>query len=138
MDKSLVLSVTVGRGCYRHIQISESSTLYALHEYILSLFNFDDDHLHAFYMSNRAWDSSSAYASPDDDLDYAVGYTTETKLSYFNLVKGYKFLYLFDFGDEWRFQIKVLRVLEEKTSRPLLLKSVGEVHQYGYYEEEEE
>ena len=67
-----------------------------------------------------------------------MGYSNKVKLSNFRLVKGYKFMYLFDYGDEWRFQIKVLRVVEETTSRPVILKSVGQVSQYGEYDDEDE
>jgi len=45
-------------------------------------------------------------------------------------------VYLFDYGDEWRFQIKVLRVVDEPTKTPIVLKSVGEVSQYGEDEDD--
>ena len=35
-------------------------------------------------------------------------------------------LHLFDFGDEWTFQCKVLRVLEEQTPQAIVIKSKGE------------
>ena len=35
---SYVISVSLGTGCYRHIQISKSATLYKLHEAILDAF----------------------------------------------------------------------------------------------------
>ena len=35
---SYVISVSVGTGCYRHIQISKNATLYKLHEAILDAF----------------------------------------------------------------------------------------------------
>jgi len=131
MEKSLVLSVSLGTGCYRHIQISESATLYRLSSAILDSVNFDNDHLHSFFMSNRFWDGDNEYASPDGgDPDGARGYSDKVKLSKFHFRKGDKFLYLFDYGDEWRFQIKVLHVIDEPTKSPIVLKSVGEVSQY--------
>jgi len=65
MEKSLVLSVSLGTGCYRHIQISENATLYRLSSAILDSVGFDNDHLHSFFMSNHFWDSDNEYASPD-------------------------------------------------------------------------
>jgi hypothetical protein len=100
--------------------------------------DFDDDHLHAFFMNNRAWDSSARFGSSRVDLDDARGFSDEARLSRFHLQKGDKFLYIFDFGDDWRFQIKVLRVIDEPTKYPDILKSVGQVSQYGNEEEEEE
>ncbi|MCL2149946.1 MAG: plasmid pRiA4b ORF-3 family protein [Dehalococcoidia bacterium] len=137
MGKSLVLSVSVGKGCYRHIQIDESATLFALHGEIMYAFEFDDDHLHAFFMNNRAWDRNMQYICPGGNLDSARGFSDKITLSRFHLGKGDKFLYIFDFGDAWRFQIRVLRVIDGSTKKPAVLKSVGEVRQYGYYEDED-
>lgn len=140
MEKSLVLSVSLGAGCYRHIQISESATLLKLSSAILSSVGFYDDHLHSFFMNNRAWDQDAEYACPGGDLDEdgVCGSSDKVKLSKFRLRKGDKFLYIFDYGDEWRFQIKVLRVIDEPTKAPLVLKSVGVVSQYDYDEEDDD
>ena len=106
MARSLVLSVSVGTGCYRHIQIGEGETLMALSNAILNAFDFYNDHLHSFFMNNRAWDQDAEFVCPGGDLDGALGYSDKVKLSNFRLVKGDKFMYLFDYGDEWRFQTK--------------------------------
>ena len=139
MEKSLVLSVSAGTGCYRHIQISESATLYSLSSAILDAFDFYDDHLHSFFMNNRAWDSDFEYASSrGGELDGSRGFSDNARLSRFHLSKGDKFLYIFDYGDDWRFRIKVLRVIGGSTKRPLVLKSVGEISQYGNDEDDGE
>ncbi|MCL1790321.1 MAG: plasmid pRiA4b ORF-3 family protein [Peptococcaceae bacterium] len=140
MGRSLVLSVSVGPGCYRHIRISDEVTLQELSSEILFAFNFFDDHMHSFFMNGRAWDSDSEYVCPGGELDGARGFTNKVKLSMFHFNKGDKFLYIFDYGDEWQFQIKVLRVIDEPTLAPLILKSVGTVVQYDdeYFDEEEE
>ncbi|MDR2520046.1 MAG: plasmid pRiA4b ORF-3 family protein [Eubacteriaceae bacterium] len=138
MEKSFVLSVSAGPGYYRHIQISESATLYELSSAILDSVEFSDDHLHSFFMNNRAWNQVAQYTCPNEDLDGACDSTDKTKLSRFHLDKGSKFLYIFDYGDEWRFQIKVLRVVNEPTQTPRVLKSVGVISQYGYDEDDED
>ena len=68
--------------------------------------------------------------------DGVQGSSDKVKLSKFRLVKGDKFLYLFDYGDEWRFQIKVLNVVDEPTKTPIVLKSVGTVIQYEGFEDD--
>jgi len=136
MEKSLVLSVSVEAGCYRHIQISEGATLFDLHGIILESFDFDDDHMHAFFMNNNPWDKNEEYICPNDELYDAKGFSDEVKLSKFRLKKDSKFLYIFDFGDEWRFKIKVLKLVDEVTKEPIVLKSAGEIIQYGDYDEE--
>ena len=53
--KGYVISVSLCTGCYRHIQIAASATLYRLHKAILDAFEFVDDHMHAFFMDNHLW-----------------------------------------------------------------------------------
>ena len=135
--KSYVISVSLGTGCYRHIRIGEQETLDRLHEVILDAFDFDDDHAHAFFMDDRYWSSVRAYYS--DYVDDAEKYSSDVTLRQLQLEKGDKFKFLFDLGDEWRFQCKVLRELEERTDIPGTVRTVGEAPvQYTDCEEEYE
>ena len=134
---SYVISVSAGTGCYRHIQISQNATLYQLHVAILEVFEFMDDHAHAFFMDNKTWSQYDAYYSMK--MDGHERLTKSRKLEKLNLKKGSQFKYVFDFGEEWRFQCKVLRELEEDTKTPLVIRSVGESpEQYPEWEEYEE
>ena len=64
--------------------------------------------------------------------------TKSCNLEKLKLSKGDKFKYLFDFGDEWRFQCKVLRELEESVDIPCVIRSVGDSpEQYLQWEEED-
>lgn len=131
---ALVLSISYGKGCYRHVKINEGSTLYDLHNLIINIFDFTDDHLHVFFMNNRAWDKSYAYYS--EYFEETENFTNEHKLSEFGLEKGSKFLYIFDFGDEHRFNIKVLRREDEDIDEPQVIRSCGESpEQYPQYED---
>ena len=121
---SYVISVSAGTGCYRHIQISKSATLYKLHQAIIRAFDFDDDHAHAFFMDNHYWSEYRAFFSMKMNGDEKL--TKSCKLEKLNLSKGSQFKYLFDFGDEWRFQCKVLRELEDTVDIPCVIRSVGE------------
>ena len=133
---SYVISVSVGTGCYRHIQISKSATLYKLHKAIIGAFDFEDDHAHAFFMDNHYWSGYAAFFSMKMHGDERL--TKNYKLEKMNLSKGDQFKYLFDFGDEWRFQCKVLRVLEDNVDIPCVIRSVGESpEQYPEWDEEE-
>ena len=129
---SYVISVSLGVACYRHMQISARATLADLHQAILREFRFDDDHLYAFFIDDRAWsDRDAFYKQPEPGERSAARFT----LYEAGLTKGKKFLYLFDYGDEWRFECKVLRVLEEDTPVPRILKSKGKAPaQYSYDE----
>lgn len=135
--ESFVISVSLGTGCYRHIQISANATLYKLHQAILKAFEFEDDHEHAFFMDNHVWSSADAYFSSKAESGDRL--TKKYTLKKLQLAKGQKFKYVFDFGDEWEFQCKVLRELEEDTKTPLVIRSVGESpEQYPEWEEYED
>ena len=121
---SYVISVSAGTGCYRHIQISKSATLYKLHKAIIDAFDFEDDHAHAFFMDNHYWSGNAAFFSMKMYGDERL--TKSYKLEKLNLTKGDQFKYVFDFGDEWRFQCKVLREIGEKTDIPCVIRSVGD------------
>lgn len=134
-EQSFVIKASLGTGCYRHIQISCKSTLFQLHCAILDAFGFMDDHAHAFFMDNKRWsDADSYYAEGIDDFRPR---TQRIRLGKAGLRKGKSFKYVFDFGDEWMFQCQVLRIVEEPTPFPKVIRSKGEAPmQYPDYEED--
>ena len=136
MVRSYVISVSFAKGCYRHIRIPASATLYQLHKAILAAFGFEDDHAHAFFMDNCYWSPFDPYFSMKMRGDEIL--TTKRTLKKLNLHKGDKFKYVFDFGDEWRFQCKVLQELEEETDITAVIRAVGDApEQYPELSEEE-
>ncbi|MDE7294678.1 MAG: plasmid pRiA4b ORF-3 family protein [Oscillospiraceae bacterium] len=47
-----------------------------------------------------------------------------------------KFVYIFDFGDEWQFSCRVLRITDEPCGSFEIIRTVGESpEQYSYYDE---
>ncbi len=123
-NKSYIISVSLGGGCYRHIRISTGAILMDLHAAILNAFQFDDDHEHAFFMDNRLWSDEDSYYS--EGIEDADRFSSEYKLDDAGLHVGKPFKYVFDFGDEWKYQCKVLKVLDEETLEPQVIKSVGD------------
>lgn len=123
-SQSYVISVSLGTGCYRHIQISASSTLRGLHSAILDAFAFDDGHAHAFFMDNVCWSGQDCYYV--EGIKEECRTTGACSLNQAGLCRGKQFKYLFDFGDEWLFQCKVLRVLDGDTEVPRIVKSKGD------------
>src|SRR3954470_10288627 len=80
------------------IVLGGQQTLEELHQAIQTAFHFDFDHLYSFFMSGRAWDSSSEYAAvprPGSGEKSAQ----RTHLDRLGLKVGASFLYLFDYGD---------------------------------------
>ena len=143
-QRSYIISVSAGTGCYRHIRIDASAQLLELHEAILDAFEFFDDHAHVFFMDNRAWSTGpNAYYAPfmrEEDLDLGEEnrYTDEVTLDDLDLYPDKRFLYIFDFGDEWRFNCRVLKALPEATDAPEVVRSVGDPpEQYPDYDDED-
>ena len=64
--------------------------------------------------------------------------STKEKLYKLGLKTGKKFLFIYDFGDDWTFQMEVLEA-ENKSGniRPEVLESIGTAEQYPDWEEEE-
>lgn len=125
-NQSLVISVSLGTGCYRHIRISADATLRDLSDAILATFGFYNDHMHMFCMDNQTWNSRDAYYSDTRELrEPASRGTGKVKLGQLALEQGHRFRYVFDFGEEWNFQCRVLRLLEEGTDEPTVVRSKG-------------
>lgn len=139
MANSYLISVSYAVGCYRHIQISGSDTLYRLHMAIQDAFCFDNDHPHGFFMDNRLWSNTKSYFG--ESLAEKECQTSRHALNKLRLKAGDQFKYLFGFGREWVFQCKVLRELTEVTLHPMVVRSVGQVpEQYpdDWLEDEDE
>lgn len=144
---------------WRKIEVLGSQTLDDLHMAIQEAFDFDADHLYSFFMSGKAWDDSDfEYYHPDAAPQTPLEKKMETifslirgshpelrvpatrmRIESLNLKPKQKFLYLFDYGDEWRFEVEFLREgFPEKTDYPRIIDSRGEApQQYTDYEEEE-
>jgi len=134
--KSYIISASLQPGCYRHIQISAKATLFDLHRAIIDAFTFDDDHAHAFFMDNRAWSGEDCYYADfiEDEDRFTIDFTLEQA----GVTVGKQFKYVFDFGDDWRFQLKALKALDEETGEPVIVRTAGDAPiQYPSWDEEE-
>ncbi len=106
--------------CSHLIEIDSGASLFDLHEAIQTAVDFDNDHLFEFYLGrnprNRAFEIGES--SDWDDFDSPETYDTTRLSDIWPLPKkGLKLYYLFDFGDNWLFQISKSRK-KEKPSEP--------------------
>ena len=109
----------------RTIEVKENFTLQQLHHCIQDIVEFDNDHLYEFYVGRN----------PRNRME---SIPKRTKLNEVYPLSGLKLYYLFDFGDDWLFQIKKSRKkkLEKKNTKyPVLIESSGaNPEQYEEYE----
>lgn len=89
---------------WREIEIKGSSTLHDLHKIISKSFELEGGHLYSFFMSNKAWDSASEYSHPQAEGRPADKIT----IAGLDLSLKQKFLYLFDYGDEQKFEVELV------------------------------
>lgn len=120
---TFIVRAAVRKNCYRDIQISSTETLDTLAIAILNAYEFDDDHLYAFFLSGKPYDQRSGIYR--DGLQEGLPNTADYTLQDIEAGKGYPFLFLFDFGDDWMFQCQVIGTKEEKTLRPFVVNKKG-------------
>ena len=116
----------------RKIKISGSRSLYEFARVITKAFGFSFDHAFGFYDSfGSLRDAKKAYELFVDIGEEATTPVTDgvkkTKVTEAFQRVGEKMLFLFDYGDEWRFtvELKEIRKTEEKESEPVVLESIG-------------
>ena len=129
---------------YPEIEIDSGKSLYDLAEGIVRAFDFDLDHAFGFYgkLTGSYTQSPLRYelfADMDGGSSDARSVKRTTVAQAFRGV-GSKMLFLFDYGDEWRFKVEVIGLGEKvpKARYPKVLAIVGKAPpQYPDLEEEE-
>jgi len=95
----------------RTIALSGTSSLLDLHNALVKTFELDDDHLHAFFLNEHPWDWEYGYYAVADGGQRT---TAEARLDALALVENKRLLYLYDFGDEHRFSVRVARIAADE------------------------
>ncbi|MCL9790304.1 Uncharacterised protein [Streptococcus pneumoniae] len=90
---------------------------------ILWSFDFANDRAHAFFMDNVEWSHADSYFFSFVSDDVEERYTENVYLDSLSVKQKFKFI--FDFGDEWRFECQVLREIETEDEEAYLVRSVG-------------
>jgi hypothetical protein len=103
---------------WRRVQVAGDATLYKLHEIIQVVMGWGNYHLHEFVIEEER------YGEPYPDYDFEVEDEKKVKLSDVVLGEGDRFIYVYDFGDNWEHEIKVEKALppEPGIKYPRLLK----------------
>lgn len=119
---------------YRIIRIDGNNTLHDLCSEILSAFNFDNDHLYMFSLKRKKYDGEG-YFHPEASGEKSAD---EVSLNELNLKVRNKFLLLYDFGDEWLFDITVKKIEQSDILTLTHIKEQsGEIFQYPAWDDEE-
>lgn len=134
VDGIYLFRVALANGLWRRIEISSNHTLLDLHNAIQTAFQFDSDHLYSFFMDGVPW-SDEKFTSPLEDEGPHVN---EVRIGELGLTRGQTVLYLFDYGDEWRFRVTLEEIQQGKPhpQKPRIVESKGKSpEQYPVWEE---
>ena len=115
---------------YRDIEVPSEKSLDDLAAAIVRAFDFEFDHAFGFYskLDEYVFDSPVRYELFTDLEDGGeAGSVKRTKVAQAFPAVGAKMQFLFDYGDNWRFQVEVIGLGEKvaRTRYPKLLKAVG-------------
>jgi hypothetical protein len=88
---------------WRRVTLPGSSTLEELHQILQTVFYWYDSHLHEFLIDGRRFGYPEQWEEDANDIEDESAVT----LDGLRLKPGRKFLYTYDFGDDWRHAIVV-------------------------------
>ena len=117
---------------YRDIEIEASKSLYKLAEAIIAAFGFSFDHAFGFYTGLT--DATMMKRRPSYELFADMGEANpdvlgvkKTKIAQAFPAVGHTMLFLFDYGDEWHFRVRLQEAAKKivKVRYPRILKAHG-------------
>lgn len=111
-DGTYTVNVSLGKAWSSQIRLNGQATFEDLADGILISVGFDFDHLYEFSLPTRFGKEFSIHHSYMDDYPHV----SEIKIGDVPLRVGSKFTFLFDFGDNWLFDIQ-LEVFDETPSK---------------------
>ena len=112
---------------WRVIDIKGNQMLSSLHKAIFAAFDRSEERRYSFFLSNKPYDSASEYASPDAVLEGGRKLASRIRIDSVELYGGRKFLYLFDYDEEWWHDVELVSVTERVTRAkyPRVVKKQG-------------
>ena len=126
--RTIIFKVTswLDLSLWRRIECTQEQTLHGLHQAIQSAFNLDDDHLYAFFLNNRPWDQAFDYGGPG--VAQTPRCATDAVLAELPLKINKRILYIFDFGDDLRYDVRVVGegLADHALSYPRVIDGEGE------------
>jgi hypothetical protein len=111
---------------WHRLLMPETISFEHFHEIIQAAFGWQRIHLYRFLQSADSLDEITGI--PDDEDSFQFHETrpaSEVRLSEIFGSVGQKYLYIYDFGDDWVHQITLEAILKESIIHPVLLAGKG-------------
>jgi hypothetical protein len=146
-NDTLILRVALegDKSIYRDVEIEASKSLYSLAAAIVKAFDFDFDHAFGFYSGltpSKMLREHPIYELFADmgEAEPGVRSVKKTKVSQAFPTIGHTMLFLFDYGDEWHFRVRLralgTKVAKARYPRVVTIRGVAPP-QYGYPEDDD-
>lgn len=111
---------------WRRVIVPSNITFDTFHQIIQAAFGWNNYHLYQF--SEFGWGSEKIYEIPDIEDDYEVEKTENSyliKISEVFKKPKQTFTYIYDFGDNWKHDIILEEILDEKIMRSMCVDGKG-------------
>lgn len=108
---------------WRRVTVPSYYTFAHLHQLIQLAFDWENEHLYEFSVSDKK--SKTIISELEDEPDLTHLEAEETPLGRFFEKKGDKLLYTYDFGDNWTHSLILEKVIPEVSMIPELLDGNG-------------
>lgn len=96
---------------HRVLSIPMKQTLSMFAKEILDSFDFELDHQYGYFDNIDNWvKSTEIYIMEEDPSFPAAGFVTQVRVGEVFTTPNKKMMFLFDYGDEWRFIIELIRI----------------------------
>ena len=133
-EGTYIFKVSLG-SVWRRIVIPGTMVLDRLSDVILNSFQFDHDHLYSFIYKGRTGKEVHVNHPYVEDAPF----TDEVTVQEVPLRIGTSMTFLFDFGDNWQFNVQLERIdpVDPKLKKPKVLEKKGTPpEQYPAWDEE--
>ena len=116
---------------YRDLEARSDNTFLELHQHLLKAFEFTDDQMASFYVSNDEWDKGHEInlmdmSYDDDALDAPSNVMSKAILKDFVEEPDQKFILVYDFMRMWIFLIELIGYEAENPGEARTLLMVGQ------------
>lgn len=113
---------------FRDFLVPDNVSFEALHEAILNAFNFPNNQMASFYMSNLQWDKGEEIPLFDMNEDFGsdtLPIMNKVKISEKLHTVGQKMVYVYDFMLMWCFYVDVLEIDQSNQKNITIVNSYG-------------
>ncbi len=112
MDKILQLKIVIEDSrpvIWRRLLVSSEITFYELHYVIQLAFGWDTSHMHEFEVEGHEEKGYILEEEEEEEEELLEDLSLGSVL-----IKGQKFNYTYDFGDDWKHKIKVEKIIPKE------------------------